>query len=208
MANKTTENQKKQLAEQKRRERYDMARNKTRYYHIICIALCALALLLFFVNFAEVYNTDAGVEVKVSGWSFFLAGITGNYSSSDSVYGDLAVPFYYYAKLWCKGIGVLAVIAVFLTLVLIVLEVIIVVTKKHSLTYAAVFFGFIDTVLLLAIFIVALYMKEAKILSVYCSGNPACSIRSYAVLPLLAVLAYTVFNGFISAKLVKAYMES
>lgn len=204
MANKTKELQRKQQLRQRKWELFNETCNKTRTLHIACAAICALTLLLFFVDFAEVYNTGYGVEVRVSGWSFFVAGFTGEYSSGDSIYGDLAVPFYYYAKSWCKGVGALAIIAVFITFILVALETVIVLTRKHSLTYIAVALGFIDAIFLLVTFIVALSMKNGRILSVYCGGNPSCSIRSLAILPFLAALAYTALGGVIGVKLILA----
>lgn len=132
------------------------------------------------------------------------AGLTGDYSSADSVYGDLAVPFYYYAKSRCYGVSMITVIAVFVVLLNIAMEIIIMTTRAYDLTYVAVFLGFVSAALMLAAFIIALDMKNGKILSVYCGGNPSCSIQSFAILPFLTMLAYTVFDGGIGVRLILA----
>jgi len=205
MASKTRDVQRQKQERQRKRELFNEECERTRFWHIGGIAVCVITLMLLFVTFVEVYNTDVGVEVKASGWSFFVAGITGKYSSTAKVYGNLAVPFYYYASSWCKIVGVITTVAVFLTIVLIGLEVLILVKRYYSLTYIAVFVGLIAAILLLVAFTVSLDMKNGDILTTYCYNNTACSIRSYAVIPFVAMLLYMAYNVYLSVRLIRAY---
>ncbi len=155
-------------------------------------ATCGLAvvLLLFFVNFAYVYNTDEGMgtEVAINGWACLAAVLTGNFSGTASVYGDMSVPFYYYAADWCTLLAAFTVVTFFLILINIILQIVTIVTKKHALNAAAIALDILIAVLLIVCFAVALSMKDAKILSTYCKNNPACSIRSLAIIPAILSL--------------------
>ena len=183
---------------------------KLRNYPIICLALSVLTLLLFLVTFAEVYNTDFGAEVKISGYNTFFAAITGQYASENTLFGDMWLPFNYYAESYAHTLGAFTLIAVILTIANLAVQIVTVATKKSAINVAAFALGIVQFGVLIACFIVALSMKDAKILSDYCSGNPKCSIRSYAIIPALTALIGAVVSGiatvkyFIARKILKA----
>lgn len=193
-----------------REKKFRAACLKLRNYPIICLAISVLILLLFLVNFAEVFNTDYGAEVKISGFNTFFAAITGQYTSEQAIFGNMAVPFNYYAESYVHTLGILTFIAMVLTIANLAVQIVAVSIKKSALNVAACVIGAVQTAVLIACFIVALSMKDAKILSVYCSGNPKCSIRSFAIIPAIFALIGAVVSGiatvkyFIARKLLKA----
>lgn len=205
MASRTRGLQIQQQEAQRRQNAFKKACDKTRFYHFAGIVVCLITFLLFYVTFVEVYNTSYGVEVKVNGWGFFTAGLTGGYSLPDKVYGDLAMPFYYYAKTYCESIGTMMAIVFFINIALIVLDFVVIFTRKHFLSFCSFVLGVVSAVLLLIVFITALSMKNSDILPVYCSGNPACSIKSRAIIPCLGMIVYAVCTGYIAVKLLCAY---
>ena len=75
------------------------------------IAVSLVVVICYFLNWVYVYNSDYGVEVKASGFSFISAASADNYSSADKIYGDLAMPFYYYAKASCETLGAVTLTA-------------------------------------------------------------------------------------------------
>lgn len=193
-----------------REKKFRAACLKLRNYPIICLAISVLILLLFLVNFAEVFNTDVGAEVKISGFNTFFAAITGQYTSEQAIFGNMAVPFNYYAESYVHTLGILTLMAMILTLANLAVQIVAVSIKKSALNVAACAIGAVQTAVLIACFIIALSMKDAKILSVYCSGNPKCSIRSFAIIPAIFALIGAVVSGiatvkyFIARKLLKA----
>ncbi|MGN0814643.1 MAG: hypothetical protein ACI4MH_05375 [Candidatus Coproplasma sp.] len=177
-----------------RRKIYEQKSAKLNIFHLIAIAVCGVLLLTYFFDWTYVYNTDIkGAEVNASGWSFFLAAISNNYSSASSVFGNISVPFYYYAQSYVEVLGVLTIISVFLILIAAAIEIVAARTGRHMLSYVSVPIDILLLIMLVAGFVVALSMKDAEILSKYCSGNPACSIRSLIIIPVIvaAVLLVT-----------------
>ena len=191
--------------------RQNMQRNKEKAFQASCatlkpfpiIAACVLvlAVLLMLVPFAEVYNTDInGPEVKVSGWSFAIAAVTGGYSSVSSVYGDMAVPFFYYAESYCLSLAPVALISLILLLVGIVLEIVARVKQAPVLNCAAAAVCVVAAILLIVCTSIARGMNNSDILPYYCQGNPACSIRSYAAFPAIIALVAAGLNILASVK--------
>lgn len=160
------------------------------WFPVAAIGGLAVVLLLYFVNFAYVYNTTAGVgtEVAINGWACLAAMLTGNFSGTASIYGDMAVPFYYYAADWCTLLGAFSLVTFFLIIINVILQIVTIITKKHALNAAAIALDILIAILLIVCFAVALSMKDAKILSTYCANNPACSIRSLAIIPAIVSL--------------------
>ena len=158
------------------------------------------------MNFAEVYNSqlDSPVEVAVSGWSFFVAGLTGDYTSPANVYGDLSMPFYYYAAEWCETLGIVSILAVLIVVLFAVVQLVTILKKTHSLNIAAAVLGLVASVLLIVCYAEGLAMKNGEILSTYCSGNPNCSIKSYAIVSAIILIGATAVNAFAAVKSVQA----
>ena len=161
-------------------------------YPVITLAAMLVTALLFSLNWVSVYNTDmVGNEVEVTGLNCLIALITDGFSSTAEGVGDMAVPFYYYAKGECETLSLvtlLSAITLALTVVLLLVEIY---GKKHSLAAINAALSLITAVLLVVAYAVALSMQGGKILPIYCGGNPACSIRSMAIIPAIV--------GFIGA---------
>lgn len=206
MANKKQFNQKQSYQRQSKEKQYNAAMRRLSLFAYISIALSVLILLLLFVNFTEVYNSDRsiGVEIKVSGWSFGIAALTGNYNvPNEGVYGNLDT-FYYFAKDWCETTGTFALLALIVILVTLAVQIVAVVKKLHILNCISAVLNVVTAILLIICFAKCLDMKNATILSDYCNGNPLCSIKSSAIVPALAALANTVVGGIATAKYMKA----
>lgn len=150
------------------------------------VALLSLITLLLtlFTDVVFVHNTDmtenGGREVTVSGVAFLKALFSGNYSSPD--FDNLAVPFYLYAKDYCQPAAILTlftVVALVLTLILSGLGILFTAVKReYAFSLLAAVFSALSAILTIALYAVALSMKNGDILATYCGGNPACSIRS------------------------------
>ena len=159
------------------------------------IAVLAAVIVCYFFNWVYVYNSDYGIEVKASGFSFIAAALSGKYSSADKIYGDLAMPFYYYAKTSCETLGAVTLTAFILNVLAVIVLFIVRITKMQLLSFISVLFSLISFALLITSFVVALGMKNDKILSVYCGGNPKCYIGSLSILTALVSFAGTAIQS-------------
>lgn len=169
-------------------------------------AFIAAALLLCFCDFVYVDNPASGVEKSVNGWMFFRAFLSGNYTAVDKSFGDLAVPFYYYAKNACETMGFFTFAAIMTSIVSVVFAICFICAnkggvKKCSLWGASVCSA-VSTVCFLITFIAGLSVKNSKIVSDWCR-NPACSIQSLAVFAALSSGAATAFMVFALIKSIK-----
>lgn len=185
--------------------------SQMRKFQFIGIAIAILTLLLMFVSFGYIFNTkmnnnQGGTEVSFNGYNLLFAAFSGSYTSADKgLYGDIAVPFTYYAKDWISSLGVLIMFPFFLTIGSIGIELYALIKNKQQFSLINAIITFLSFLFFLAIFIVGLSMKDSKILPIYCSGNPACSIHSLAILPAISILLGTIvsiinFIQYIKAK--------
>lgn len=211
MANKRNNNVKQQA--ERRARFYREECNKTSHLHIASIIIVAFAFLMLLVDFTSIYNGGAdsstgkviGTEVGVSGWSFFFAGLTGDFESAESVYGNIGV-FYYWAPQITENICMVVIFAVFSLAVTLALEIITLSTKQHFLTVAAMAFGLLSAVLFVVIYVLqASYLAPVvRDTPSYCNGNTACCIKSAALVPFVVMLVYEAFDVFICKKLLQA----
>ena len=204
MANNKRRNEIQQVYQRKAKEQqYEAVTKRIFKFPCIALAISVLVLLLLFVSFADVYNSaaGAGVEVKVSGWSFVIAAITRDYNSTAKVYGNLAVPFYYYAGEWCESVATFTLIAAIAIIFTVVVQIIAVAVKKaHVLNGISAILGVVSAVMLIVSFAKGLGMKNGEILTTYCNNNPLCSIRSFAIFPALFCLAGSVVSTIAAVK--------
>ena len=184
MANKIS----KQTTVQKQKEiAFQLATRNLKWLLFGGVVLCIVALITFLMNWSSIYNTTiSGNEVSVNGFQYFLAGLTGDYKNPS--YGDIAVPFYYYAKDTVELLSIFTVISFICLIVTIISACIVVATKKHALSVISAVGALFTGIFLCVCFGIALSMSSSKILSVYCGGNPACSIRSLAIVPAIFCL--------------------
>lgn len=189
----------KQLSARDRRRYEDLKRAREEQYKsalsrlsplLLSVFLLSLLLLaLFFCDLSYIHNTDVGREVSVSVWSYALATVSGSFSSPAAVFGDIAVPFYYYAETGTVLTGILSLVLVIAALALAVLSAIVLFRRKYDLLPLLIFAAGVTVLLLVGSLISSLALNSSQILPVYCSGNPACSIRSDAYFPLIAAIA-------------------
>lgn len=195
MANKKTREE--NIKKDKQR-RFEIANKSLFPFEAVAAAISLLVVLAFFLNWAYVHNTDVGVEVKVSGFNTFIAALTGKYSSAERSVGDMATPFYYYAKTYCETLGVFTIVAFSVAVAQLILSAInlaiALICKKRFLNYPLAALSIVTAATLIVCFAVALSMKNAEILSVYCGGNVKCSIRSLAVIPAILSLSVAVLS--------------
>ena len=167
------------------------------------IILLGLMFIFFFFGWCYVYNTGYGVEVNCSGWNFICMSFSWDFKSGNAAFGDMAVPFYYYAKYYVIVLEIMTTIIFYLTLALVALAIINIKKASRKVTTIFMVLSIIYTVMLLAAFITALTMNSSKILPKYCSGNPACSIQSLIIFPFLLSLVIMIINIYLRAKLGK-----
>ena len=189
----------KQLSAREKRRYEDLKRAREEQYKhalsrlsplILSVFLLSILLLaLFFCDLSYIHNTDVGREVSVSVWSYALATVSGSFSSPAAVFGDIAVPFYYYAETGTVLTGILSLVLVIAALALAVLSAVVFLMRKYDLLPLLLFAAGVTVLLLVGSLISSLALNSSQILPVYCSGNPACSIRSDAYFPLIAALA-------------------
>jgi len=185
MANKRVKEERARENERAKRQTLIVnARRKFQPFALSAAIVSLVIMLLFFVDWAAVYNTDIrGNEVKISGFNTVFAAISGGYTKADKIYGNMAAPFFYYAADWCKAIGVLTVAAFFVNILCLAASLTAYFTEYKRISALTLGCAAVLFALLLAIFFIALSMKDSRILPVYCGGNPKCSIRSAALLP-------------------------
>ena len=172
-----------------REEQYKHALSRLSPLLLSVFLLSILLLALFFCDLSYIHNTDVGREVSVSVWSYALATVSGSFSSPAAVFGDIAVPFYYYAETGTVLIGILSLVLVIAALALAVLSAVVFLRRKYDLLPLLLFAAGVTVLLLVGSLISSLALNSSQILPIYCSGNPACSIRSDAYFPLIAALA-------------------
>ena len=172
-----------------REEQYKHALSRLSPLLLSVFLLSILLLALFFCDLSYIHNTDVGREVSVSVWSYALATVSGSFSSPAAVFGDIAVPFYYYAETGTVLTGILSLVLVIAALALAVLSAVVFLRRKYDLLPLLLFAAGVTVLLLVGSLISSLALNSSQILPVYCSGNPACSIRSDAYFPLIAAIA-------------------
>lgn len=166
------------------------------------IILLGVMLLFFFFGWCYIYNSKYGVEVGCSGWNFICQSFCWNFKSDSKVFGDMAIPFYYYAKYHVITLEIVTTVIFYLTIILIILAVINLVKPYITVTQISLIISSLYSVVILAAFIVALAMNGSKILPKYCSNNPACSIQSLIIFPFLLSLGILAVNIVLFRKLV------
>ena len=156
--------------------------------------LLGLMLVFFFFGWCYVYNKDYGVEVNCSGWNFICMSFCWNFKSTEKVFGDMAVPFYYYAQYYVIVLEIITTVIFYLTLVLIALAAFNLKKPNRKITSVFMVISIIYSIFLLAAFITALAMNGSKILPKYCGGNPKCSVDSLIIFPFLLSIAIMITN--------------
>ncbi len=156
--------------------------------------LLGLMLIFFFFGWCYVYNKDYGVEVGCNGWNFICMSFYWNFKSTEKVFGDMAVPFYYYAQYYVIVLEIITTVIFYLTLVLIALAAFNLKKPNRKITSVFMVISIIYSIFLLAAFITALTMNGSKILPKFCSSNPKCSVDSLIIFPFLLSIVIMITN--------------
>lgn len=164
--------------------------------NISLIIIVILILLSYIFSWATIYNTDYGYEVGISGFNVLYAALTNNFTGTESLLGDMSVPFFYYAETYCKSLASLTTISFFLTILSLVVAIVTLGTKKIQCHFVSVVVNAVLVALYILCFTGGLAMKDSKILPIYCSGNPACSIQSFAIIPAIISLGAVVVSVY------------
>lgn len=204
---------KKLSAERENKLRYEIyldSLKKTGKYHRIALALIPVLFLCYFFNWVYLYNTRIGTGTlsKVSGWSFIIAAITRNYTSSAAVYGDLAFPFFSYAKTYCEQLGTFTLISFIIAILTAITEGIIVFGKKYKLSYVSCAFQLLQVVCLFICSNLAKSMNNSAIISDFCSGNSECLVKSAIFVSILISLTWAFCSGVSLIKTIIAGKDS
>ena len=161
------------------------------------LILLGVLLLSFFFGWCYIFNTDVGVEVGCNGWNFVCMSFSWHFKSTAAVFGNIAVPFYYYAKIYTIILTILTMSSFYLILIMGGLSALNIKKLNNSLTKIILWLSILNALVLLGCFIVALMMNGSRILPKYCSGNPKCSIQSLAIFPFIISLVIVVSNGML-----------
>lgn len=152
-----------------------------------------LILCMFFMV-CFVNNTEYGIEVSANGFNLAFATISGKFKSLDDIFGNVAIPFYYYAKVETIICGILSLITLFSLVAFVVLSYLNIKKPTEKMAKINMIGSFVIAGLFLTTFVVALVMNASDILPIYCSGNKKCSIGSLSIIPA----AVGVGNGFLN----------
>lgn len=207
---------KKEIKNEKKKEKLKQAflkrTSEMRKYQVISFVVIVILFLLFLVPFGYIHNTamndgKGGTEVSFTGFNLLGAALANNYKSTK--YGDISIPFYYYAKNYISSMGDLMIIIFILLILVTGLLVYMFIMNKQGLSLiSTILFGLIF-ILLFSVFVASLAMKDSNILPIYCSGNKACSIRSNAIIPAIGDIAGIILSviNYISYRKAKKIYE-
>ena len=185
---------KKRYSEQKwqveREQKMLSAKKKLRIFPFVSLVVAGILLLLMLSHWVAIYNSDIQKnEIEVSGFNCVAAALSGNYKSADvSAFGNMAV-FQYHAEAYIVKLSVITVVAMFLVIAHLLVQLFAVITNKQKVfNLLAILFALAETAIFIACYVVALSFRDSGILTTYCRGNKACSIRSQAILPVIFAL--------------------
>ena len=159
------------------------------------IVVGAILLLCYFFGFSYIWNTGYGAEAGVNGWNYIIACFSWTFKSANKVYGDIAVPFYYYAKYYTMVMAVATTVTLALLVLYIVLSVFNIIKYRRKLAVIIMVVLYVLAVAYLTCIVVALTMNGSKILPKFCSSNPQCSIATLAFFPFFITLITAITNS-------------
>lgn len=174
---------------------------KINLYRGLAVILLGLMFVFFFFGWCYIYNTGYGVEVGCNGWNFICMSFSWNFKSANRAFGDMAVPFYWYAEYFVVILEILTTIVFYLTIVLLILACFNLKKPHRILVKISLILSIVYAVTFLGAFITALAMNGSDILPSYCSGNPKCSVQSLIIFPFLLSVLIIVVNALLLKKL-------
>lgn len=210
-------------AEDNARAAYDKKIKKLTPFGYIAAGAAVLALLLCFCSFMYIYNDGkyvndesvsafvlrstkkpGSVEGGESGWSFFVAFLTGDYTN-----GFMGVPFNYFAKNYVSAIGACTFFAMLLAIVAIFLSAFSAIRSKPVFGMISAGCSFLSGILFTISFILPISKGVHTLIigdyynAAYCLGNPSCFVKSLAILPALAIFGACAVSVYESIRFIK-----
>lgn len=154
-------------------------------------------LLCYFFGWSYIFNTSYGVEAGVNGWNYIIACFTWKFKGTGALYGDIAVPFNYYAKYYVRVLSIMTTVSLAVLVAFIVINCFNIKTFHVKLEKICSVLLYVLAGIYLACVVTALTMNGSRILPVYCSGNPKCSIATLVFFPffitLITAISHSVF---------------
>ena len=166
------------------------------------IIVGVVLLLCYFFGFSYVWNTSYGSEASVNGWNYIIAGFayifsgfTFKFKETGAAFGDLAIPFNYYARVYVRVMAITAVVSFIILLAYIILSVLNIKKYSDKLEKVTMVVLYVLAVTFLTCIVTGLAMNGSKILPKYCSGNPKCSIATLAFFPFFITLTTAIVHS-------------
>lgn len=154
-------------------------------------------LLCYFFGWSYVFNTGYGVEVGVNGWNYIIACFSWSFKGTGALYGDIAVPFNYYAKYYVRVLAVATTVSLAILIAFIVATSFNIKKYRVKLEKACMILLYVLAGVFLVCLVTALAMNGSKILPKYCNSNPKCSIATLIFFPffitLITAIVHSVF---------------
>lgn len=166
------------------------------------IVIGAILLLCYFFGFSYVWNTSYGSEAGMNGWNYIISGFiyifsgfTFKFNKTGAIYGDMAVPFNYYAREFVRILAIATVVSFIILLAYIAVSALNIKKYHAKLQTVAMILLYVLAAAYLTCIVVALAMNVSGILSGYCSNNPKCSIATLAFFPFFISLIMAIVNS-------------
>jgi len=178
-------------------------KNKILIFPKIGIGINVVALLMCILPFVGIYNTDIpGIEIQVKGWHALFCGLTGNYTTAGTLYGNMDI-FNYYAPDACHALGLWGMIAMLVLIAAFAVTLAAVIAKQPLLCVCAFVVDLAAVVLLVLAYRSGMAVAQSDIIATYCQGNPACSVESYATFPAVLMIVAVVLHAIAAVKALK-----
>lgn len=166
-------------------------------------AVNAVVLAACFLPFLGIYNTDMpGIEIQVNGWNALFCGLSGQYTATGALYGNMDI-FNYYATDACRSLGLWGMIAMILLVVAFAVTLAAAIGKQPVLCVPALALNVLGFVALVLAYRSGRAVAQSNIIEVYCQSNPACSVESYATIPAVLMLGCVVLHAIATVKFFK-----
>ena len=161
------------------------------------IVVGAILLLCYFFGFSYIWNTDVGSEASVNGWNYIIACFSWTFKKTGAIYGDLWLPFNYYAKYYVRVLAVATTVSFGILSAFIIVSCFNIKKYHQKLEITAMILLYVLAASFLACIVVALTMNGSSILPKFCRSNPKCSIATLAFFPffitLITAIVHSVF---------------
>lgn len=212
-------------AEDNARAAYDKKIKKLIPFGYIAAGAAVLALILCFCSFMYIHNNGeyynngsafvlrstkvaGSVEHSESGWSFFVAFLTGDYTN-----GDMGVPFNWFAENYVSAIGACTFFAMLLAIAAIFLSAFSAIRSKPVFGMISAGCSLLSGILFVVSFVLPTSKGVHTLIvgdyygAAYCQGNPDCAVKSLAILPALVMLGACAVSVYAAVNFIKIKKE-